>query len=160
METLPDLSFGNLEGFIGQQIALSDWKEVPQAEAAAFGALTGDPDRMHIDPDWARVHSPYGKTVLAGFHLLTMLPSLTRGNGLEIAGVALAMNYGFERVRFVAPAPVGAPFRNRVRLLRVDRRDDGKATIVTQNTFELQGEARPALIAEWINMLWPEISKP
>ena len=130
-----------------------------QGDATAFGALTGDPDPMHADPQWARDHSPYGKTVLAGFHLMSLLPFLTRGDGLEIAGVALAMNYGFERVRFVAPVPVGASFRNRVRLLRVDRRDDGKATIVTRNTFELEGEERPALIAEWINMLWPETAK-
>jgi acyl dehydratase len=150
------LSFENLEDFVGQQIALTPWREIPQADATAFGALTGDPDPMHVDPDWARTNSPFGETVLAGFHLLSLLPSLTRGSGLEIAGVGLAMNYGFERIRFVSPVPVGAAFRNRVTLLRVERRADGKVTITTNNAYEFEGEDKPALIAEWVNMLWPE----
>jgi acyl dehydratase len=151
------LSFSNLESFIGHQIALSAWREVPQADATAFGTLTHDPDPMHIDAAWARAQSPYGRTVLAGFHLLSLLPALTRGSGLEIAGVRLAMNYGFERIRFVSPVPVGAAFRNRVSLLRVDRRSDGKVTITTQNAYEFEGEEKPALIAEWVNILWPEV---
>lgn len=152
----PGLSFANLESFVGQEIALTPWQEVPQADATAFGGLTGDPDPMHVDPAWARANSPFGGTVLAGFHLLSLLPSLTRGSGLEIAGVHLAMNYGFDRIRFVSPVPVGVPFRNRVRLLHVNRRPDGKATITTSNAYEFEGQEKPALIAEWINMLWPE----
>ena len=152
------LTFANLEEFIGKQIALSEWREIPQSDATAFGSLTGDPDPMHVDPAWARANSPYGRTVLAGFHMMSLLPSLTRGNGLEISGVHLAMNYGFERVRFVSPIPVGVPFRNRVHLLRVDRRPDGKATITTQNSYEFDGEEKPALVAEWVNLLWPETS--
>jgi acyl dehydratase len=149
------LSFENLERFVGQEIALTPWRSIPQADATAFGSLTCDPDPMHVDPDWARTNSPFGTTVLAGFHLLSLLPSFTRGSGLEIAGVHLAMNYGFERIRFVSPVPVGAAFRNRVHLLRVERRIDGKATIATNNAYEFEGQEKPALIAEWINMLWP-----
>lgn len=149
------LSFSNLEQHVGHEIALSDWIAVPQPDVSTFGGLTHDPDPMHVDPDWAAAHSPYGKTILAGMHLLSLLPSLTRGAGLEIAGVELAMNYGFERVRFVGPVPVGARFRNRVQLLRVQRREDGKAMIVTLNSFELRGEDRPAMVAEWVNLLWP-----
>lgn len=151
----PALTFANLESFVGQEIALTAWKEVPQADATAFGNLTGDPDPMHVDPAWAKANSPYGKTVLAGFHLLSLLPALTRGSGVEIADVRLAMNYGFERIRFVSPVPVGAAFRNRVRLLRVDRRPDGKATITTLNSYEFEGQEKPALTAEWVNLLWP-----
>ncbi len=150
------LSFENLEDFVGQQIALTPWREVSQADATAFGRLTCDPDPMHIDPAWAQANSPFGKTVLAGFHLLSLLPSLTRGSGLEISGVGLAMNYGFERIRFVSPVPVGTAFRNRVTLLHVERRTDGKATITTNNAYEFEGEEKPALVAEWVNLLWPE----
>ena len=152
----PKLSFANLEEFLDHEIALTGWVEVPQEAAVTFGHLTFDPDPMHIDPEWAQTQSPYGRTVLAGFHLLSLLPHLTRGSGLHISGVRLAMNYGFERIRFVSPVPVGAFFRNRVRLVRVDRRADGKATIVTQNQFEIRGQDRPALVAEWVNLLWPE----
>jgi acyl dehydratase len=151
----PDLTFANLEAHLGHEIALSAWHRVPQEDATAFGHLTRDPDPMHIDPEWACAESPYGETVLAGFHMLSLLPFLTRGNGLSIGGVKLAMNYGFERIRFVSPIPVNAQFRDRVQLLRVDRRADGKATIVTHNSLEVRGADRPALVADWVNLLWP-----
>jgi acyl dehydratase len=150
------LSFDTLEDHLDRQIALTDWIQVEQAELTAFGHLTHDPDPMHIDPDWARAESPFGGTVLAGLHQLSLLPYLSRGSGLEIAGVQLAMNYGFDRVRFVAPVPVGADLRNRIHLVQVQRRPDGKAIIVTRNAFEVRGVEGPALVAEWVNMLWPE----
>ena len=149
------LAYGNLEAFVGRQIALSSWSQVTQDEANEFGALTRDPDPMHVDPEWAAVHSPYGCTVAAGLHMMALLPSLTRGGDLVIEGVRLAMNYGFNRIRFVSPLPIGKPFRNRVQLIDVERRADGNTAIVTQNQFELADEARPILIAEWVNLLWP-----
>ncbi|HWE98518.1 MAG TPA: MaoC/PaaZ C-terminal domain-containing protein [Caulobacteraceae bacterium] len=152
----PKLTFDNLEDHIEREIALTPWVRISQADVTAFGHLTGDPDPMHVDPAWARAESPYGVTVLAGLHLLSLLPRLSRGSGLEIGGVQLAMNYGFNRVRFVAPVPVGAELRNRIRLLSVDRRADGKAALVTRNVFEVRDVEGPAMIAEWVNLLWPE----
>jgi acyl dehydratase len=152
----PRLTFDNLEDHIDQEIAVTPWVRVSQEDVTAFGHLTDDPDPMHIDPAWARAESPYGVTVLAGLHLLALLPRLSRGSGLEIGGVALAMNYGFNRVRFVAPVPVGAEVRNRIRLLSVDRRADGKAALVTRNVFEVRDVEGPAVVAEWVNLLWPE----
>jgi acyl dehydratase len=156
MSTLAhDLSFDTLEDHIGREIALTPWFTVSQHDVTAYGHLTHDPDPMHIDPDWAKTHSPYGRTVLAGLHLLSLLPHLSRGSGLSIDGVELEMNYGFDRIRFIAPVPVGAEFRNRIRLLKVERRPDGKASIRTHNTFEIRDVEGPALIAEWVNLLWP-----
>jgi acyl dehydratase len=152
----PNLTFDNLEQHVDREIALTAWIRVSQEDAVTFGHLTGDPDPMHVDPAWARAESPYGGTVLAGLHLLSLLPRLSRGSGLEIAGVGLAMNYGFNRVRFVAPVPIGAELRNRIHLLSVDRRADGKATLVTRNVFEVRDVEGPAMIAEWVNLLWPE----
>jgi acyl dehydratase len=149
------LRFDELERHLDQEIALTPWIRVRQDDATAFGHLTGDPDPMHVDPDWARTESPYGETVLAGLHLLALLPRLSRGCGLEIDGIRLAMNYGFNRVRFVKPVPVGADLRNRMRLTAVERRPDGKALLVTRNSFEVRGRDGPALVADWVNLLWP-----
>ena len=154
--TAPNLTFDTLEEHIGQEIALTPWFRVSQEDATAFGHLSRDPDPMHIDPEWARAESPYGATVIAGLHLLSLLPHLSRGSGLTIGGVQLAMNYGFDRIRFVAPVPVDADFRNRIRLDRVERRPDGKATILTHNQFEVRDVEGPALVADWVNLLWPE----
>jgi len=150
-----NLEFETLEAHVGQEIALTPWFKLAQGDATTFGNVTLDPDPMHLDPEWAKAHSPYGGTVAAGLHLLALLPHLSRGSGLEISGVELAMNYGFDRVRFVAPVPIGAEFRNRIRLLGVERRADGKAAIRTRNSFEVRGAEGPALVAEWVNLLWP-----
>lgn len=151
------LTFLNLEQHLGRQIALTRWIDISQDEAASFAAVTHDPDPMHTDPQWAAAHSPFGGTVLAGMHMLALLPFLTRGNGVSIAGVRLVMNYGFERIRFVSPLPIGRAFRNHVQLKSVHRRSDGRATIVTRNSFEVSGTDRPALVADWVNLLWPDV---
>lgn len=153
------LTFFNLEQHVGRQIAVTRWIDISQDEAVRFAAVTQDPDPMHTDPQWAAACSPFGATVLAGMHLLSLLPFLTRGNGVSIGGVRLVMNYGFERIRFVSPVPVGRAFRNHVQLVSVRRRDDGRATIVTRNSFEVSGADRPALVADWVNLLWPEIGQ-
>jgi acyl dehydratase len=155
MSTTPSLSIDNLEHFIGREIALSPWMTVEQERIDLFAQVTEDPDPMHIDPEWAASNGPYGGTVLAGMHLLALLPRLTRGAGLSIDGVRLAMNYGFNRVRFVAPLPVRAEFRNRMDLLAVERRKDGKAIIVSRNTMQRRDGERPVFVAEWVNLLWP-----
>lgn len=150
-----NLTYLTLESFVGAEIAISPWTEVTQAEATAFGMLTNDPDPMHVDVAWAAAHSPYGRTVVAGMHMMALLPLLVRGHGLNIEGVRLAMNYGFNRVRFVAPMPIGAPFCNRATLIEVHRRDDGNTSIVTRNQIELRDNPRPVLVADWVNLLWP-----
>jgi len=156
VEALPRLAFNTLERHIGRIIATSDWTRVEQHEADAFADITGDPDPMHIDPDWAAAAGPYGRTVVAGMHMMSLLPRMTRGAGLSIDGVRLPMNYGFNRVRFVSALPIGSRFRNLVELKSVERRLDGAALITTLNTFQVENEARPALVAEWVNLLWPE----
>ena len=120
-----------------------------------FGVLTRDPDPMHVDPQWAQQHSPYGQTVLAGFNILSLLPSLARNADFKIEGASLIMNYGFERIRFIAPLPVGARFRNQVVIQSVHRRSDGKVKLVTKNTIAVEGSDKPAALAEWVNILWP-----
>jgi acyl dehydratase len=155
-DVLPALCFDTLERHTGRVIVTSAWTTVEQEAVTAFAETTRDPDPMHIDPEWASSSGPYGRTVLAGMHMLALLPHMTRGAGLSIQGVKLAMNYGFNRVRFTGELPVDAPFRNRVELMSVARRTDGKATIVTLNTFEVRDRKRPALVAEWVNLLWPD----
>ena len=110
---------------------------------------------MHVDPQWAEKHSPYGQTILAGFNILSLLPSLARDNDFKIEGISLIMNYGFDRIRFIDPLPVGALFRNTVVIKSVIPRPDGKIKLVTTNTVEIKGADRPAMTADWINILWP-----
>lgn len=156
MSSLCDgMAYSNLEDFLDRKVAISPWTIVTQPEANQFAAVTRDQDPMHVDPVWAEANSPYGHTVVAGMHMLALLPILVRGHDFTISGVTLAMNYGFNRVRFISPLPIGSPFRNHITLVGVDRRPDGKTSIVTENRLELKENEKTVLSAEWVNLLWP-----
>jgi acyl dehydratase len=149
------LTIENLKDRIGTEIHVSEWITVSQAEIDGFGRVTRDIDPMHMDPDYARTHGPFGKTVLYGFQTLSMLTHLSRrvtAATVEPSG-DYDLNYGLNRVRFVAPIPVDTPFRNRVVVKDLRRRDDGHYLLTTINTIEVQGSERPALVAEWIGLM-------
>lgn len=151
----PQLTIDNLERHIDDQIARSGWFSVSQQEVDAFACITGDRDPMHVDPEWAANNSPYTRTVLAGFNILSLLPRMARESGLQIEGASLVMNYGFDRIRFIAPVPVGRRFRNTITIKAVERRPDGKIKLTTSNAIEVEGSDRPATTADWINLIWP-----
>lgn len=151
----PRLTIDNLESHIDDQIARSRWFSVSQQEVDAFANITGDRDPMHVDPEWAASNSPYTRTVLAGFNILSLLPRMARESGLQIEGASLVMNYGFDRIRFVAPVPVGTRFRNTIAIKAVERRPDGTIKLTTSNAIEVEGSDKPATTADWINLIWP-----
>lgn len=140
---------------VGEELMVSDWTSVSQAEVDAFGRLTRDLDPMHMDPDWAREHGPFGETVLYGFFTLALLPSLCEGlrfrPGEGESGYDV--NYGFNRIRFVSPIPVGRRFRNRIILKKLETRPEGALLVTTENRIEVEGAERPALVAEWLGLI-------
>ena len=151
----PRLTIDNLESHLDDEVARSAWVSRSQREVDAFADLTWDRDPMHVDPEWAASHSPYNRTVLAGFNILSLLPRMARESGLQIEGASLLMNYGFDRIRFIAPVPVGERFRNTIAIKAVERRPDGKIKLTTSNAIEVEGSDRPATTADWINLIWP-----
>jgi acyl dehydratase len=139
---------------IGEELFVSDWIAVGQEEIDTFGRVTRDLDPTHMDPEYARAHGPFGTPVLFGFQILAMLSHLNAPLRVQNkAGTQYELNYGLNRVRFIQPVPVDAQFRNRVKLKNLKRRDDGAVLITTLNTIEVQGNDRPALIAEWIGFV-------
>ena len=153
--SIPRLTIDNLESHIDNEVARSAWFSISQWEVDAFANITGDRDPMHVDPKWAASNSPYKRTVLAGFNILSLLPRMARESGLHIEGASLLMNYGFDRIRFIAPVPVGQRFRNTIVIKAVERRPDGKIKLTTSNAVEVEGSDRPATTADWINLIWP-----
>jgi acyl dehydratase len=153
IEDLLDLE--TLEAQIGSEIHVSEWITVSQSEVDTFGRVTRDVDPLHMDAEHARTHGPYGRTVLYGFQTLSMLTHLSRR--LRASAIDerddYDLNYGLNRVRFIAPIPVGTPFRNRVVVKDLKRRDNGHYLLTTMNTIEVQGSDRPALVAEWIGLI-------
>lgn len=144
-----------LSSLVGQEILVSDWISISQDEIDAFGKVTRDIDPMHVDPDYARQHSPFGQTILFGFQTLSMLSHLCSPIRYRHDGgvIGYDLNYGLNRVRFISPVPVNARFRNRMSIKSVEQREDGAYLITSENTIEIEGQERPALVAEWIGLV-------
>lgn len=138
---------------------VSDWIVIDQEMISRFGELTLDPDPMHMDPEWAKVNGPYGGTIAYGFltiSLLSHLVHLVRGNtGGPRTGHYL--NYGFDRLRLVSPVRVGSRIRGR--FLPKDGKLDKKGRTLNRYdcSIEIEGQDRPALVAEWLSLWVPSI---
>jgi acyl dehydratase len=134
-----------LKDWLGKEVAITDWLQVSQERIDAFAAATLDDQWIHVDR--AAKESPYGRTVAHGFLTLSLLPYLLRE--IEIRDARMGINYGLNRVRFTGPVPAGSRVRARFRLADVEAIEGGVQT-VWDVTVECEGEARPALVAEWI----------
>lgn len=131
---------------VGEELVCSDWEPIEQSRIDAFAATTGDTQWIHTDPERARRESPFGTTVAHGYLTLSLLPALL-GRSLHIEGIALAMNYGLDRVRFPAPVPVGSRVRARVKLESLTPVEGGLQAHFLA-TIEREGSDRPVCVAQ------------
>jgi acyl dehydratase len=141
-----------LRQLVGQPLGTSNWLEVTQARVDAFAEGTGDHQWIHSDQDRARRDSPYGTTVAHGFLTLSLVTVLSQ-QVFEIEGVTMVLNYGLNRVRFPGPVKVGARVRMHTELLAVHESSAG-VQMTCKQTFEVEGEAKPACVAETIIRLF------
>lgn len=137
---------------VGQEIGVSDWVVVDQPLINAFATVTDDHQFIHVDPERAAEEGPYGTTVAHGLLTLALLPALAKSALPKLTDVRSSVNYGFDRVRFVAPVPVGARIRGRFRLTRADWRSPDALLAVWGVTVEVEGAERPALLADWLGL--------
>lgn len=138
----------------GEGPLVSDWVEVTQDLMDGFAEATRDPDWMHVDPERA-VREGLDGTIAFGFWTLSMLTWFLRNaTGREYPpGVRLGFNYGLDRVRFVAPVPVGSRIRNHMTVRDVVARGPGRFLVRTHNEVELEGRVEPAMVADWLLLL-------
>jgi len=146
-------TFENAEDFIGQELGISSWHEVSQHDINAFGRVTHDPDPNHIDPEWAREHNPYGFTIAFGFQTLSLLTYLCKEAGIKPGGIDEEYNYGFNSVRFIGPVPAGARVRAKCSLKGVRARGPNHKVLTVAVQVDVEGEEKPALVAEWLVMV-------
>ena len=139
--------------FIGSELGVSDWVAVDQDRIDRFAACTGDRQWIHVDVERARRESPWGSTVAHGFLTLSLLPHFHFETGVNPTDISQAVNYGLDKVRFIAPVKAGARIRNRVVLLAAEPQDKGRFLLKFQNTVEIEDEKKPALIAETLALL-------
>lgn len=140
-----------LEAQIGREVGVSAWLLVDQAMIDAFADATGDRQFIHVDPERA-AQTPFGSTVAHGFLTLSLLPRLAAWTLPVIEGRAISINYGFDKVRFVAPVRSGSCIRARFVLVDVSKRAPGEVLTRYTVTVEIDGEEKPALVAEWLTL--------
>lgn len=153
MVEIGDLS--QLREHLGRELAVSDWLTVTQERIGQFAGATDDHQWIHLDPERAARESPYKATIAHGFLSLSLLSALMR-NAVSIGGLRLAVNYGLDRVRFVAAVPAGARIRARVTPASVEDVKGGARQVRWHVIVEREGFEKPCLVADWLVRYYPD----
>ncbi len=143
--------FDHIEEWVGRELGVTDWFEIDQERVSAFAHATNDLNPLHIDPE-AAAEGPFGRTIAHGFFTLSLLSFFSYETELQPDGVKYGINYGFDRVRFMAPVKVGDRIRNRSKLMNASIKPEGRCIVKTLNTIEIEGERNPALVASWLGL--------
>ena len=139
-----------LQTRVGEHLGTSEWVLVDQDRINKFAEATGDFQFIHIDEEKAKL-TPFGGTIAHGFLTLSLIPMLGAStDGPKIAGVKMGVNYGGNKVRFLSPVRAGKRIRSHVKLLELEEKRPGQWQQINEVTIEIEGEEKPALIAEWI----------
>ena len=141
----------DLPSLIGQEVGVSRWLTVDQARIDAFARITEDEQFIHVDPERART-TPFGGTIAHGFLTLSLASAMSYDAVQPLDGVVMGVNYGFDKLRFLAPVPAGSRVRGRFKLLGAEDKGGGRWLIRHELTVQIDGAEKPALIAEWLSM--------
>jgi acyl dehydratase len=155
----PALTFAMLKEMAGQELGVSDWVTVDQSRIDQFADCTGDHQWIHVDVERARRRSPFRSTIAHGYLTLSIIGALGQEIGAIPENTQAAFNYGLDRVRFIAPVRAGSRIRLRSTLMSVEDCGPGQYLMKAHNEVEIEGEERPALIAETLVMLYERRKK-
>ena len=147
------MSPAELGTHVGDEIGTSSWITVDQQRIDEFAHCTEDHKWIHVDVERATRESPFGGTVAHGFLTLALVAPTSFEILLSRVQVKQAVNYGLEKVRFLAPLRAGKRVRNHVKVAAVEDKGNGRVLLTTENTFEIEGEDKPALVAFVLVML-------
>ena len=142
----------DLSDYIGKEVGVTDWIEIDQDRINKFAEATGDHQYIHIDPERA-AQTPFGTTIAHGFLTLSLMSMLSSMNGgLKLANTVMGINYGLDKVRFINPVKVNSKIRERFVLSSGEEKKPNHYLLKHTVTVEIEGEEKPALIAEWLGM--------
>jgi acyl dehydratase len=146
------ISLEEVPTLVGQEIGVSDWQTIDQDRINKFAEATGDHQWIHVDVERAKKEMPGGKTIAHGYLTLSLVPMMGAGI-LRITGVSRGINYGCNKVRFTNMVTAGSRVRGRQKLLSADARSGGMQ-MINEFTIEIEGQERPACIAETISLIY------
>jgi acyl dehydratase len=146
-------AYEHMQAALGQPEGSGDWLEIDQARIDAFADVSGDHQFIHVDPEACKTLSPWGVPIAHGFLTLSLLTTLMESVPQppeRREGAVMGINYGFDKVRFVAPVKVGSKVRASSVLKAVDQKDPNTLQVTRTITVEIEGESKPALVADWV----------
>jgi len=147
------IPYADLERYAGQEIGHSEWVRIDQDRVNKFADATGDHQWIHLDIERARRELPTKGTIAHGYLTVSLIP-MFGAQIMKIDGVSRGINYGSNKVRFTGMVPVGSRVRGKLKFLSVDGKSGGKQ-IVSEYTIEIEGQDRPACVAETIGIVYP-----
>ncbi len=142
----------NVQSLVGSELGVSGWIRIEQPRIDAFADTTEDHQFIHVDPGRATA-TPFGGTIAHGFLTLSLLPRMMEDIGGGMEDAVMGLNYGFDKIRFLAPVKVNSRVRARAKLLDVREKAPKQFLITQEITVEIENESKPALIAEWLTMV-------
>lgn len=145
------ISWGDYVALVGKEVGVSRWFELDQKRIDAFADITEDWQFIHVEPEKA-AKTPFGGTVAHGFLTLSMLAAMAYDGLPQVRGRVMGVNYGFDKIRFVAPVRSGSRVRARFRLLEVTPRTPNEFMAKSEVFVEIEGSDKPALTAEWLGI--------
>ena len=150
---MPVASLDDIRAAVGSEIGTSDWIEVPQQRIDAFAEATEDRQFIHVDPELAK-QTPFGGTIAHGFLSLSLLSRMAADVMRVPETTTMAVNYGLDKVRFLKPVAAGKKVRGRFVLTAMTEKAPGQLLLHHTVTVEIDGEDRPALVAEWLGLIF------
>jgi acyl dehydratase len=153
MPTTDAPTLATLSQWVGKELGVSQWVTVDQARIDAFADCTGDRQWIHVDVERAAKESPFGTTIAHGYLTYSMLAPFAFEIFVGPLGVSQALNYGGDKLRFLAPVKSGARIRDRMVLTALEDKGQGRLLVTTEHTVEIENEAKPALVASTLAMI-------
>jgi acyl dehydratase len=154
---IPNYNMTTIPQFVGRELGVSDWVTMSQDRIDQFAKCTGDQQWIHVDVDRAKRESPFGGPIAHGYLTLSLVAALVMDIGVIPPDAATGLNYGLDRVRFIAPVRTDARVRMRAALASAEPQNGGRVLLKLESTLEIEGEPKPALVAQILCML---IGKP
>ena len=146
------MKIAELPSLAGREFAPSTWITIDQARIDAFAACTDDHQFIHTDPVRSRRESPYGTTIAHGFLSLSLLAAHRPADFPTLEDLGVTVNYGLDRLRFIAPVPAGARVRLLTRILTAQPKGDGRVLLKQEKTMQIEGSEKPAYVAEQLTL--------
>jgi acyl dehydratase len=150
----PPISFDAYQAMVGKEIGVSSWHLVDQPRIDTYADVIEDRQFIHVDPERAKKETAFGTTIAHGFLTMSLLSIMSYEVMPVIAGTTMGVNYGFDKLRFISPVRSGKRVRGRFVLAEAKLRKPNELQSRTNVTVEIEGEDKPALVAEWLGLIY------